>query len=213
MTSGSSPPQRLTPRARLLLPLFLVALIGLTARQLWCAPPARVVLSGPTMGTTWSVTLAAGERPRADLAAAQTAIEAALEAVNQRMSTWRPDSEISRLNAHASTEPFPLSPETLEVLELARGVSEASAGAFDVTVRPLVALWGFGAGARAPGEPPTAAELASARARVGYRLLRIDKYNLISAGPDGEFGNEDDVMMENGALYDPTKIYAENPLK
>jgi len=46
-----------------------------------------------------------------------------------------------------------------------------------------------------------------------YRLLRIDKYNLISAGPDGEFGNEDDVVMENGALYDPMKIYAENPLK
>lgn len=46
-----------------------------------------------------------------------------------------------------------------------------------------------------------------------YRLLRIDKYNLISAGPDGEFGNEDDVVMENGALYDPMKIYAESPLK
>jgi hypothetical protein len=46
-----------------------------------------------------------------------------------------------------------------------------------------------------------------------YRLLRIDKYNLISAGPDGEFGNQDDIVMENGALYDPMKIYAENPLK
>jgi hypothetical protein len=46
-----------------------------------------------------------------------------------------------------------------------------------------------------------------------YRLIRVDKYNLISAGPDGEFGNEDDVVMENGALYDPMKIYAENPLK
>lgn len=45
-----------------------------------------------------------------------------------------------------------------------------------------------------------------------YRLIRVDKYNLISAGPDGEFGNEDDVVMENGALYDPMKIYAENPL-
>ena len=45
-----------------------------------------------------------------------------------------------------------------------------------------------------------------------YRLLRIDKYNIISAGPDGEFGNADDVVMENGALYDPMKIYAENPL-
>ena len=46
-----------------------------------------------------------------------------------------------------------------------------------------------------------------------YRLLRIDKYNLISAGLDGEFGNVDDLVLENGALYDPMKIYAENPLK
>jgi hypothetical protein len=46
-----------------------------------------------------------------------------------------------------------------------------------------------------------------------YRLLRIDKYNLISAGPDGEFGNADDIVLENGSLYDPMKIYAEKPLK
>jgi hypothetical protein len=46
-----------------------------------------------------------------------------------------------------------------------------------------------------------------------YRLLRIDKYNLISGGPDGEFGNADDIVMENGALYEAMKIYAENPLK
>jgi hypothetical protein len=46
-----------------------------------------------------------------------------------------------------------------------------------------------------------------------YRLLRIDKYNLISAGPDGEFGNADDIVLENGAFYDAQKIYADNPLK
>jgi hypothetical protein len=46
-----------------------------------------------------------------------------------------------------------------------------------------------------------------------YRLLRIDKYNLISAGPDGTFGNADDIVLENGAFYDAAKIYAENPLK
>ena len=48
--------------------------------------------------------------------------------------------------------------------------------------------------------------------RFLYRLLRIDKYNIISAGPDGEFGNEDDIVLENGALYDPMKVYGENPL-
>ena len=49
--------------------------------------------------------------------------------------------------------------------------------------------------------------------RFLYRRLRVDKYNIISAGPDGEFGNEDDIVLENGALYDPMKVYAENPLK
>jgi len=46
-----------------------------------------------------------------------------------------------------------------------------------------------------------------------YRLLRIDKYNLISAGPDEEFGNADDIVMENGAFYPSVKIYADYPLK
>ncbi len=46
-----------------------------------------------------------------------------------------------------------------------------------------------------------------------YRLLRVDKYNLISAGPDGEFGNADDIVLENGAFYPSEEIYAENPLK
>lgn len=49
--------------------------------------------------------------------------------------------------------------------------------------------------------------------RFLYRRLRIDKYNLISAGPDGEFGNSDDIVVENGALYDAMKIYSERPLK
>jgi hypothetical protein len=48
--------------------------------------------------------------------------------------------------------------------------------------------------------------------RFLYRRLRIDKYNIISAGPDGEFGNEDDVVLENGVLYEPTNIYSKNPL-
>ncbi len=168
-------PPGLTPRARLLLPLFLLILVVLAVRQLWFAAPARVVLTGSTMGTTWSVTLHARDRTRADLRAARAAIEARLDAVNRLMSTWDPESELSRLNRHASTEPFALSPETLEVLDLAREVSERTEGAFDVTVGPLVAAWGFGAGARAPGQTPDRAELATIRRRVDYRLLELDR--------------------------------------
>jgi hypothetical protein len=45
-----------------------------------------------------------------------------------------------------------------------------------------------------------------------YRRLRIDLYNIISAGADGEFGNDDDIVMQNGMLYEPSKVYSERPL-
>ncbi len=49
--------------------------------------------------------------------------------------------------------------------------------------------------------------------RLLYRRLRVDKYNIISSGPDGEFGNADDIVLENGVLYEPMKIYSESPLE
>jgi len=180
MTSGSEAstrgrrPQLLTPRARLLLPIFLVVLVTLAVRQLWCALPERVALSGQSMGTTWSVVLGAAGRDRSATSRARAAIEAELAAVNARMSTWDPDSELSRFNRHASGDAFPMSSDTIAVLELSQQVSEQSQGAFDVTVAPLVAAWGFGAGARVPGAQPDAAELAGLRERVGYHLLEID---------------------------------------
>jgi hypothetical protein len=48
---------------------------------------------------------------------------------------------------------------------------------------------------------------------IVYRKLRIDKYNLISAGPDGTYGNDDDIVVENGALYPAAEIYAKSPFK
>ena len=48
--------------------------------------------------------------------------------------------------------------------------------------------------------------------RFLYRRLRVDKYNIISAGADGEFGNEDDIVLENGLLTEPMSVYSRNPL-
>jgi thiamine biosynthesis lipoprotein len=126
------------------------------------------------MGTTWAVTLNAPDLAPEARARARSAVEATLDGVNERMSTWDPASELSRFNRHASTEAFPLSAPTLHVLELALRVSERTGGAFDVTVRPLVAIWGFGAGARLPGYEPDAEELEALRKRVGYRLVELD---------------------------------------
>ena len=132
-------------------------------------------LAGRVMGTTWSVQVARheedGESPGAD--ELELLIQAELDAVDRAMSTYRPDSELSRFNDHASTEPFPVSPATLEVFRIAAEVSERSGGALDVTAGPLVALWGFGAGARIPTEPDPA-ELAAVAERVGWQRIRID---------------------------------------
>jgi thiamine biosynthesis lipoprotein len=138
------------------------------------AAPAHFVLSDRAMGTTWSVVLNPTDPASADPQRARAVIDARLAETDRLMSTWRQDSELSRFNRHASTDAFPLSPKTFEVLRIAQGVSEASDGAFDVTVGPLVAVWGFGAQARSPRRSPDPAELAGVLARVGFRLLRLD---------------------------------------
>jgi thiamine biosynthesis lipoprotein len=136
-------------------------------------PRGAVVFSGPTMGTRYTVRVvmvpgdeAANDRIRA-------AIDRELALVNRLFSGWDPGSEISRLNAHASTEPFAISAEMAAALELGRRASELTGGAFDVTVAPLVEAWGFGPAKRPPAVP-TADTLASLRARVGYHLLLLD---------------------------------------
>jgi thiamine biosynthesis lipoprotein len=168
-------PQALTPRAKLLLPLLLLALIGVSVHRLVCAsPPAAVQeFAGATMGTTYSVKLASPRLPREERAAIARTIQEQLDGVERRMSTYDPESELSRFNAHAAETPFPVSTQTLEVLRVAHAVSERTQGAFDVTVGPLVEAWGFGTGDRPP-TAPGAAELARLRAHVGYRQLRID---------------------------------------
>ena len=125
------------------------------------------------MGTTWSVKIAtAGLSPGAEQALIRE-IAATLQRVDGLMSTWKPESELSRFNRHEGGVPFPVSPETLAVFEIAREVSTLTGGAFDVTVGPVVAAWGFGADAAARA-PPTAKELEALRASVGFHNLKID---------------------------------------
>ncbi|HVR29154.1 MAG TPA: FAD:protein FMN transferase [Thermoanaerobaculia bacterium] len=147
-------------------------------------------LGGDTMGTRWNATVVAPRDRAPGLEPELLAlIDEALDLVDRQMSTWREDSELSRFNRHQDTAPFSLSPETLTVLRLAREVSVASGGAFDVTVGPLVDAWGFGPGhakpgtagrgrgrpAAGPGAPPAPESIATLRQRVGYELLTLDQ--------------------------------------
>ena len=128
-------------------------------------------LAGSTMGTTWTVRLA-GTASHADRATMQSRIEDVLEGVNAAMSTWRPDSELSRFNAADTTDWFDVSTETVRVVEEALRIGKLSGGAFDVTVGPLVNLWSFGPGGRTP-QIPDEAEVAGILADVGNSLLEV----------------------------------------
>ncbi len=127
---------------------------------------------GTTMGTTYTVKFVDPHAGESLLRAARESVRTVLDGVVGRMSVHDAASELSRFNRHRSMAPFELSAPTLQVLAIADEVSAASASAFDVTVAPAVAAWGFGPA----GDPriPPAEEIAAARAAIGHRGLTVD---------------------------------------
>ncbi len=126
-------------------------------------------LTGSTMGTTYSVKLIApGEDIDKD--ELQSRITETLAAVDKLTSTWRDDSELSQFNANQSTDWIDVSAEFCIAIESALAVSRASDGAFDITVGPLVNLWGFGPDGERQ-EPPDTDVLEGVMADVGFEGL------------------------------------------
>src|SRR5690606_17207094 len=106
------------------------------------------------------------------------AVQARLDRLDKGIfSTWTPDSELSRLNRAPLGSALPVSPELLAVLSLAAEIRALSAGAFEVTVGPLVDLWGFGPVAAGP-LPPHAEAIDAALARVDGNALLLDPLTL-----------------------------------
>lgn len=98
------------------------------------------------------------------------------------MSDYRPDSELNRL-AETAGRWTPVSPELFAVLERARTIAEATGGAYDPTLGPLVALWRE---SRASARLPDPAALADARRRSGWPLLELDRAaRSVRLGADG----------------------------
>lgn len=131
-------------------------------------------VTGPTMGTTYAVTVVSewGRPWPEDI---QPAVDAQLVDVNQWMSTYDPESELSQFNTSESTDWFEVSSETADVVAFALALAEDSGGAYDPTIGPVVNLWGFGPGKRR-GRPPTDDEITAAKKRVGWQLVqaRVD---------------------------------------
>ena len=143
--------------------------------------PRVLELAGPTMGTTWSVKLVPGPRGLDDeeVERLDGQIRDLLGRVEALMSTWNPDSELSRFNRFRAAEPFPVSPETFAVFRAAVDLAGATGGALDVTVLPLVHAWGFGANGRRDGGPPDELTITKLLESTGVRHLELD--------PDGRW--------------------------
>ncbi|MGQ9424622.1 FAD:protein FMN transferase [Gilvimarinus sp. F26214L] len=123
------------------------------------------------MGTSYHVTVVT-ERGTELPPGLGDSIDDWLAEVNESMSTYLPDSELSRLNRGPQNEWLPVSPMLMEVLKEAQRISHLSGGAFDITVGPLVDLWGFGP-VDTNGQVPSDEALARVRAQVGYEHLEL----------------------------------------
>jgi thiamine biosynthesis lipoprotein len=122
------------------------------------------------MGTLFSVKLYASDRETGSKVA-QAAFHRVAE-LDRMMSDYRDDSELMRLCAQPSGRPVQVSQDLFDVLERAQQISEITGGAFDITVGPLVRLWRE---TRTTKILPSSEAMASARASVGWRMVRLDK--------------------------------------
>ena len=172
-----------------------VLLAALSIHRLFLADvpgaPDVLIVRGETMGTTYEIRVAGeGLDERLRVLIERTA-EARLADVDLWMSNWNPDSEVSRFNAFRETTGFPVSQETASVVAFAVELSKWTGGAFDLSVGPLVRLWGFGHRARI-GEPPSEEEILEARRHLGARLLRVGR----GAPTSGGFLRKNDPELE-----------------
>jgi thiamine biosynthesis lipoprotein len=146
---------------------LLVALPLLGACAGGPSPAATVERRLTLMGTALEIAVEAPDR-QAALAASERAV-AALEAAEARLSTWRSDTELARLNRSPAGEPVGLSPALFADLAAARRCWQETAGAFDPAIGPLVEAWGLRSGGRRPDERERRAAVAASR-MAGLRL-------------------------------------------
>ncbi|MGB5446941.1 MAG: FAD:protein FMN transferase [Psychromonas sp.] len=164
-----------------------LALIGLAFFISSCAKvtPELVHLQGSTMGTYYQVKYVLDVKQQQDshfsAEAIQSEIDQRLELVNDQMSTYRPDSELSRFNK--AEKSLQVSAATRSVIEAALMIFEQSNGAFDVTIGPLVNLWGFGPDKRAD-KVPSAQLIAEKQKMVGSQHLSVIGNTLYKAIPE-----------------------------
>jgi len=149
------------------------------------SPPKKVVLRGETMGTTYSISYFPTSSDMGNEATSEVVheqIKQRLLEVNQVASTYIPDSELSTFNQSEGTTPVVLSPDLNVLIQESINLAKLTDGALDVTVGPLVNLWGFGPD-KTPNKTPTAEQVEDARLRSGIEKLHLEEGRLSKTTP------------------------------
>jgi len=151
-----------------------LALMPTLISPLVATSPALIRVDGSVdaMGTGFSIVAYGGDRGRLQTAIAQGLEEA--RRLDEMLSNYKPDSEWSQMNRRAADRLFPASTELFELLSACVEYSRASEGTFDISVGPLMKLWGFYKGT---GHLPHRAEVRGAMSLVGYRNILLDASN------------------------------------
>ena len=153
---------------------LLLALLLITLQIGGCNGHKEIhplTITGRTMGTTYLVKIVQSP-PLVDLETIEKEISTLLEKINQQMSTYQSGSELSRFNSFRKTDWFPVAPDIITVVKAAFNLSKESTGAFDITIGPLVNLWGFGP-ETINGVKPTSEAISQRKKLVGYEKLHF----------------------------------------
>ncbi len=141
--------------------------------------PNYIHLQGYTMGTTYNIK--ANDLGTAK--ALQIKVDERLAQINQLMSTYIADSELSKFNQNQSTNCLPLSKDTLEVIEAAVSISKSTQGKFDVTLAPLIEMWGFDK-KDTNNAIPSNEQINAQLKQIGYAQINIKDGCVAKGTPD-----------------------------
>lgn len=171
-------------RASQRLAVLLLAVFVVTPLNSALAGEKLVAIEGHTMGTTYHIKWVADDSESDQQAShVKAEVDQLLVDINQAMSTYIKDSELSLFNQQPAGTEQQVSSSLYELLVKAQRISDSSAGAYDVTVGPLINLWGFGPNKKVIKAPSDEA-IAKVRERVGYAHLKLLGNNTIRKDAD-----------------------------
>lgn len=139
----------------------------------WAQPlETKVEITGSTMGGIPYKAIVVCDPDEHEATALKSAVVDSLDRVNDLMSTYKPDSDVSRFNRSDSTDWFEVDRETATVVARAIEISRQTEGAFDITVGPAVNAWKFGPD-KSEFAPPSNEQIAQLQEIVGYQRLDV----------------------------------------